>query len=147
MQRTPLPTFNQRINTMRKLTKIVAPALIAAMGLGTIIPAQAAQYGQQDNRRYDNRHDAGRATPVRNSNIRAEINGLNREIDRAAQRRAISTREAANLKRDAAQVQRLYTSYARNGLTSSETRTLQNRVDRIQVALKSERRDRDNRRG
>lgn len=128
---------------MRKLTKIVAPALIAAMGIGAAaIPAQAAPYGQQDR----GRHDAGRPTPVRNSNIRADINGLNRAIDQAAARRTISSREAAGLKREAYQVQRLYTAYARNGLTRSETLTLQNRVDRIHLALRAERNDRDNRR-
>jgi hypothetical protein len=133
---------------MRKLTQIVAPALIAAMGLGAAaIPAQAAPYGHQDNGRYDGRHDAGRPTPMRNANIRADINGLNRAIDQAAARRTISGREAAGLKREAYQVQRLYGQYARNGLTRSETQTLQNRVDRIHVALRAERRDRDNRRG
>jgi len=123
---------------MRKLTKIVAPALIAAMGIGAAaaVPAQAAPYG----------HNAGRPTPVRNANIRAEINGLNRDIDRAAARRTISAREATGLKRDAYQVQRLYTQYARNGLTVSETRALQSRVDRIHIALRMERNDRDNRR-
>ncbi|MBB4858207.1 hypothetical protein HNO88_001526 [Novosphingobium chloroacetimidivorans] len=124
---------------MRKLTKIVVPALIAVMGAGTMaVPAQAQAYG---------RHDAGHATPVRNSNIRADINGLNRDIDRAFARRTISNREATSLKRDAIQVQRLYQQYARNGLTRTETRTLQARVDRIHVALRAERRDRDNRRG
>jgi hypothetical protein len=124
---------------MRKLSKLIAPALIAAMSAGiAVAPAQAAPYG---------RHDAGRPTPVRNANIRADINGLNRDIDRAAARRTISNREATSLKRDAYQVQRLYTQYARNGLTRAETQTLQNRVDRIHVALRAERRDRDNRRG
>ena len=125
---------------MNTFTKIVAPALIAALGLGAAAaPAEAQAYGQ--------RHNAGRPTPVRNSNIRADIAGLNRAIDQATARRAISNREAVSLKRDALQVQRLYTQYARNGLTRSETQTLQNRVDRIHVALRAERRDRDNRRG
>jgi len=129
---------------MSKFTKIVAPALIAAMGIGAVAaPASAQPYGQQHN----GRHDAGRPTPVRNSNIRADINGLNRDIDRAVANRRISSREAMGLKRDANQVQRLYAQYARNGLTRSETQTLQSRVDRIQVALRAERRDRDNRRG
>jgi hypothetical protein len=129
---------------MSKFTKIVAPALIAAMGIGAAaVPAQAQPYGQQRS----GPHDAGRPTPVRNANIRADINGLNRAIDQAAARRTISNREATSLKRDAYQVQRLYSQYARNGLTRTETQTLQNRVDRIHVALRAERRDRDNRRG
>jgi len=121
--------------TMRNFTKIAAPALIAAMGLGALVPAaQAAPY---------ERHHA----PARNADIRQEINGLNRDIDRAVARRAISQREATALRRDVAQVQRLYAQYARNGLTRNEARTLQNRVDRIEVALRAERRDRDHRRG
>jgi hypothetical protein len=123
---------------MRKLTKIFAPALIAAMGLGAAaIPAQAAPYG---------RHDAGHATPVRNADIRIEINGLNRDINQAAARRAISGREATGLKRDAIQVQRLYSAYARNGLTRTEVNTLRARVDRIQIALHGERHDRNDHR-
>ena len=117
---------------MRKLTKIVAPALIAAMGIGAAaVPAQAASHARQDSR-----HDGQHGTPARNSNIRAEINSLSRDIDRAAARRVISNREAASLKRDTAEIQRLYATYARNGLTSRETSTLQNRVGRIQAALR-----------
>lgn len=122
---------------MRKLTKIVAPALIAAMGLSAGISAQAAPYN----------HNAGRPTPVRDANIRADINGLNRTIDRAVARRTISNREATGLRRDATQVQRLYGQYARNGLTQTEMRTLKTRVDRIRVSLHMERTDWDRRRG
>ena len=123
---------------MRKFTKIVAPALIAAMGIGAAasVPAEAAPWN----------HNAGHPTPARDANIRADINGLNRDIDRAAARRTISPREANGLRRQAVQVQRLYASYARNGLTPSEVRTLQNRVDQIRVALHMERRDWNNHR-
>jgi hypothetical protein len=123
---------------MRKFTKILAPALIATLGLGMMAPAQAQSYGRH--------HDAGRPTPVRDANIRADISNLNRAIDRAIARRTISNREATGLKREAVQVQRLYTQYARNGLTASETRTLRNRVDWIENALRAERRDTNNRR-
>jgi len=123
---------------MRKFTKIVAPALIAAMGIGAAasVPAEAAPWN----------HNAGRPTPARDANIRADINGLNRDIDRAAARRTISAREATGLRRQAVQVQRLYANYARNGLTPSEVRTLQNRVDQIRAALHMERRDWNNHR-
>jgi hypothetical protein len=122
---------------MRHFPKLIAPVLIAAMGLGVAAaPAQAQPIG----------HNAGRPTPVRSANIRADINSLNQNIDRAAARRTVSGREATGLKRDAAQVRRLYASYARNGLTRAETQTLQRRVDGIQAALRAERHDRDNRR-
>lgn len=132
---------------MRTLTKIVAPALFATLALGAIAPAQAQSYNRHQDQRYDHgRHNAGRPTPVRDNKIRADINNLNRNIDRAIARRTISNREATGLKRDAAQIQRLYAQYARNGLTQVEQRTLRNRVDRIENQLRAERRDNDNRR-
>lgn len=128
---------------MRTLTKIVAPALVAALGIATIAPASA-----HETSRYDNvRHDAARHTPARNASIRSDINDLRRDIDRAAARRKISQREAKGLRRDAAEIQRLYASYARNGISAREMQILQRKVDRVHVALRMERRDRDNRRG
>jgi len=125
---------------MRKLSKIIAPALFATLALGAIAPAQA-QY-----RPDDGRYNAARPTPGRDNQIRADINNLNRSIDRAIARRTISNREATGLRREAAQVQRLYAQYARNGLTMAETRTLRDRVNRIEYRLRAERRDNDNRR-
>lgn len=122
---------------MRKLSKIIAPALIATLVLGAAMPAQAAPH----------RNDARYSTPVRNTDVRQQINGLNTAIDRAAARRTISQREAQGLRAQARDVQRLYASYARNGLTRNETRTLETRINRIQVALHAERRDGDRRRG
>lgn len=127
---------------MRKFTKLVAPALVAVLGLSAVAPAiaEAAPYSQ-------NRHDAARYTPNRNYNIRSDIAGLRANIDRAAARRTISQREATGLRRDAADVQRLYNSYARGGLSAGETRTLANRVNKVYVALRMERHDYDRRRG
>jgi hypothetical protein len=136
---------------MRKFTKIVAPALFATLALGAVVPAQAQNHDRHD-QRYDNgrsdngRYNAGRPTPGRDNQIRADINNLNRSIDRAIARRTISNREATGLRRDATEIQRLYTQYARNGLTQTEQRTLRNRVDRIESTLRNERRDNDNRR-
>jgi hypothetical protein len=135
---------------MRKFTKIVAPALFATLALGAVVPAQAQNHDRHD-QRYDNRNDngrqnAGRPTPGRDNQIRADINNLNRNIDRAITRRTISNREATGLRREVAEIQRLYTQYARNGLTQTEQRTLRNRVDRIENVLRNERRDNDNRR-
>ncbi|KMS53497.1 hypothetical protein V474_22555 [Novosphingobium barchaimii LL02] len=123
---------------MRKFTKLVAPALVAVLGFSAAVPtiAEAAP-----------RHEAAYKTPVRNANIRADISGLRAQIDRAAARRTISQREATGLRRDAADVQRLYSSYARGGLSAQETRILQNRVNKVYTALHMERRDYDGRRG
>ncbi|HKT86133.1 MAG TPA: hypothetical protein VJQ77_08620 [Novosphingobium sp.] len=123
---------------MRKITRFAAPALVAALGISAIAPASAHE---------SPRHYGGRYTPVRNDAVRSDINGLRRDIDRAAARRAISEREARGLRRDAADIQRLYASYARNGLTRWEVQNLQRKVDRVHVALHMERRDHDRRRG
>ncbi|SLJ97151.1 hypothetical protein [Novosphingobium mathurense] len=133
---------------MRTLTKIVAPALVATLAIATIAPASAHETVRYDNVRHDSgRHDAARHTPARNASIRSDINDLRRDIDRAAARRAISQREAKGLRRDAAEIQRLYASYARNGISAREMQILQRKVDRVHVALRMERHDRDNRRG
>lgn len=123
---------------MRNLTKILAPALVAALGISAIAPASAHEAP---------RHDAEFRTPVRNASIRSDINDLRRDIDRAAARRTISQREADGLRRQAGEVRRLYASYARDGLSRWETQSLQRKVDRIHVALHAERRDRDRHRG
>ena len=128
---------------MRKFTKLVAPALVAVLGFSAAAPtiAEAAPYSQ------NGRHEAARHTPVRNANIRADIAGLRAQIDRAAARRTISQREATGLRREAAQVQRLYASYARGGLSAQETRILAGRVNKVYTALRMERRDYDGHRG
>ena len=50
-------------------------------------------------------------------------------------------------RREANEIQRLYASYARNGLSQKEVRTLERKVDRVHIALRKERRDHDGRRG
>jgi hypothetical protein len=123
---------------MRPLTKIIAPALVAALGLSAMAPASAHAAP---------RHEAARHAHDRHSSVRSDINDLRRDVDRAAARRAISQREANTLRREANQIQRLYASYARNGLSQKEVRTLERKVDRVHIALRKERRDRDGRRG
>lgn len=124
-----------------KFTKIIAPALIAAIGLGGIAGSANAQPGHgpaprpQVERQID-----------RHQTIRADIAGLRAKIDRAQARRTISAREANGLRRDAADIQRTYANYARGGLSVQETRNLQNRVDKVEFALRAERHDRNNHR-
>ena len=123
---------------MRTLTKIIAPALAAALGIGAALPASAHEI---------QRPQPGHQTPVRSQSIRADIHGLRAQIDRAAARHTISQREAAGLRRDAAGIQRLYASYARNGLSQHETKVLKAKVSKVQFALHAERGDRNGHRG
>lgn len=124
---------------MRKFTKLVAPALVAALGLTAIAPAiaEAAPY----------HHNGGRQQAARHYDVRTDIQGLRANIDRAAARRTISQREASGLRRDVADIQRLYGQYSRGGLSAQETRILGNRVNKVYVALRMERHDYDRRRG
>ena len=114
---------------MRKFSKIVAPALFAAMALGAVTPAIAAP------------------TPYRADTIRNEIAELQRRVERNDNRDRVSEREAAGLRRDVRRLRDDFRAYNRNGLSRGEYRTLTNRIDNIRTRLRLERRDWDNRRG
>lgn len=131
---------------MKSLKFLAAPLALAVATLAVASPAQAQNHrpGNTYNNHYN---DAWRMTPQRNGEIRQDINSLNNAIDRATARRTISQREAQRLRGDARDIQRLYANYARNGLTRGEVQTLQNRVNKVRIALRMERRDWDGRRG
>src|SRR6218665_756408 len=136
------PPKGRMIMTQFKTLKLLGlPLALTASGLSIAAPAQA-----RDNYR-EHRAAAWQLTPARSSEIRQDIQSWRTAIDRAAARRTISAREANGLRSDARAIQQLYGSYARNGLTRSEVQTLQNRVNRVRVALHQERRDWDRRRG
>lgn len=88
-----------------------------------------------------------RLQPTIRREIQADINQMQRRIDRAQQRGTISNREATGLKRQARDVQRMYNRYGRNGFSRSEVAQLESQVNRIRQELRLERRDWDNRRG
>lgn len=130
---------------MRTLTRILAPAITAAIALGSIAPASAADW------RHDARPEVTRFAPAphptfRHDMFRADINDLRRDINRTAARRMISPREAAGLRNEVFGIQRLHALYARNGLNRREANMLERRIDQVKIALRSERHDRDGRR-
>ncbi len=88
-----------------------------------------------------------RVQPVVNRQIQSDINQLGNQIERAAQRRVISAREAQGLRRRANQLQRTYTRFSRNGLDRSEVRQLESQVNSLRQRIRLERRDWDGRRG
>lgn len=120
---------------MRKITRFIAPALVAALGFSAVAPGIAEAAAPH--------REAARITPNREAKIRSDIAGLRGEIDRAAARRTISQREATGLRNDAVQIQRLHSTYARGGLSPREMQTLQSRIDRVHAALHAERNDRN----
>ena len=75
--------------------------------------------------------------------VLTEIAQLDRQIDRAQERRLISPREADRLERKVDQLQDLHARYARNGLTRAEERILDQRINTVKRQIASEVADRD----
>ena len=90
---------------------------------------------------------AWRIQPSVQRQIQTDINQLENRIERAAQRRTITQREATGLRREALALQRQHNRFARNGLDRSEVRQLEAQVNRLRERLRLERRDWDGRRG
>ena len=133
---------------MRKIARLVAPALVAALALSAVAPGIAEAAPAHQTSRHDApRQQAAHITPKREASIRADISGLRAQIDRAATRRTISQREAAGLRKEAADIQRLHATYARGGLNEREMQTLERRIDKVHTALRAERNDRNGHRG
>ena len=101
--------------------------------------------GRHDNRGYNNR--GWQMTPQRSAMIRADIEHLDGAINRSADRRTISPREAQGLRMLARDLKRMYWGYSRNGLDRNEVYALEQRVNQIRGRLQMERRDWNNWRG
>lgn len=140
---------------MRKLSRIFAPALCAAIALGATAPAQAApaptahtqpapyqpgfhQYGPTQAS-----HAYPASSQSRSAAINHRINELERAVNRNDGRNRISEREAASLRREVRELSQQFHRYDRNGLSKSEYRTLERRIERIRARLHVERHDRD----
>src|SRR5687768_2508396 len=118
---------------MRKLSTIVASTLIAATAAGAALPAQAQPYPDRWDDRYDrgDRYDRNdRYYNYRGDarGIRAQIEELQRRVERNDSRDRISEREAASLRRDVYRLRQQFWSYNRNGLSHREARYLQDRI-------------------
>jgi hypothetical protein len=114
------------------MRKFLIPALMAATAATAAAPATAQMW---------------RLQPTVRSQIQSDINQLDRQIARAAARRAISQREATGLRRQALNLRRTYYRYGRNGLSRLEVAELERQVNRLRLRLRLERRDWDGRRG
>lgn len=112
------------------MRKLIISFALAAATIGTASPAMAQRGG---------------FAPAQD--IRRDIDRLENRIDRAAQRGAISRREAVGLRREANQLQRTFWSYQRNGLDRREIGQLRAGINRIEYRLREERRDNNNRPG
>lgn len=125
---------------MRKLAKILIPALAAAAVLGTAGAASAQPYGGP-------RGDWGHhQTPARAEAIRNQLAQLEMRVNRNDNRDRISEREAWGLRREIRDIREQFRVFNRDGLNNREFRVLQNRIDRAKDRLRFERTDRDGRR-
>jgi hypothetical protein len=118
---------------MRKLLVSVA---LATATIAAAVPAAAQPrpgYGWQ-----------------RGGPTRAMVNDLIRDLSRAEQRigqaRGISRREAMGLRNEARQIRFSLNLAARNGINAREFGNLRVRVNRLEMRVRNERNDRDNRR-
>jgi hypothetical protein len=120
---------------MRKL--LVSIALAGATVAAAVPAAAIAQPGYG--------HGWQRGGPTR-----AQVNDLLRDLGRAEQRidRApgVSRREAASLHREATQIRFQLNRALRGGINAREFGVLRGQVNRLQLRVRVENRDRDNRR-
>ncbi|HMG47571.1 MAG TPA: hypothetical protein VK614_08955 [Allosphingosinicella sp.] len=115
---------------------LVSTALTAA-------PAMAQDYGHRGDRGDWNRGGPNR--PAVNNLLR-QLDQVDVRIQRSAQRRIISQREAMGLRRESNQIRVRLAYSARGGLSGREFASLQLQVNRLEQRLRIERNDRDGRR-
>jgi len=122
---------------MKKTIAIAALAAAAAISA----PAQAHP------RPFVHSHGPGHHTPIRADIIRADIDRLDADIDRADHNDTISEREAADLRSRLRGLRDEFHRLNANGLSPAEVTALQARADYIRGRLKMERFDWDHHAG
>jgi hypothetical protein len=107
---------------LRFIIPIASVAALAASG----VPAMAQSWGNQ----------WGNSLEARKANI-------DRRIEMGQRNGALTYAEAARLRAQFRQINRLEVTYRRNGLSGWEHTDLMQRLDRLSAAIRFERRDRD----
>ena len=118
------------------MRKFLLSAALATATIATAMPATAiAQPG----------HGWQRGGPTRPQvvNLLRDLNQAEAQISR---NRRISPREAVSLRREAQQIRLRLNVAQRNGINAREFNDLRSRVSRLQIRVRMEARDRDNRR-
>ncbi len=129
------------------MRKFLIPALVLSTVVG-VAPAAANHGGYHGDRGHAGHSGWNRGGPSRQA-INELIRDLNRvemRIDRSAQRRIISQREAFSLQREANQIERRLQRAGRDGISGHEFGMLRSQVNRLEQRLRIERQDRDGRR-
>ena len=126
------------------MRKLLISAVLATATVAAAVPT-AAMAQQGYGQRYGQGYGWQRGGPTR-----AQVIDLLRDLNRAEQRinRApgISRREAMSLRREATQIRFQLNRAQRNGINSREFNILRAQVNRLQMRVRMERHDRDNRR-
>lgn len=134
---------------MRKLLFSVA---IATATIAAAVPAAASAqgYGHQGHGNQGHGQQGwNRGGPSRAAinDLLGDLSRVDNGINRSLQRRIISPREAFGLRREANQVRGQLNRASRNGINNREFAMLRGQVNRLEMRLRIERRDRDGRRG
>ena len=125
------------------MKKALIPVLAIAAA-SVAVPAAAQNYDRYDRHDRGDRYEQNRGGWQSISQRKFQ---LDRRIDVGIRNGALSRREATRLQSELNSLVRLERSYMRGGLTRWERNDLDRRYDRLAVQVRSERRDRDNRRG
>jgi hypothetical protein len=126
------------------MRKFLIPALVLSTVVG-VAPAAANHGGYHGDRDRAHWNHGGPSRQAINELIR-DLNRVEMRIDRSAQRRIISQREAFSLQREANQIERQLQRAGRNGISGREFGMLRSQVNRLEQRLRIERQDRDGRR-
>ncbi|HYE28387.1 MAG TPA: hypothetical protein VEA61_09160 [Allosphingosinicella sp.] len=122
--------------------------LISALMLSSVVavaPAAANHGGYQRDRGHVEWNRGGPSRRAINELIR-DLNRVEARIERSAQRRIISPREAFSLRREANQIERRLQRASRDGISGREFASLRVQINRLEQRLRIERNDRDGRR-
>jgi hypothetical protein len=128
------------------MRKFLISAALVSTAL-TVAPALAQDYGHRGyDQRGDRRGDWNRGPdrPAVNNLLR-QLDQVDFRIQRSLQRRAISFREAASLRREANDIRIRVNVRGRDGLNGREFAQLQVRVNQLEQRVTMERRDNDRR--
>jgi len=124
------------MTTLKKTLFATLAAAAATVALAS--PAAAQSYGHD---RYDRHERSDRGDVAYNINARQAQ--LEQRIERGLRRGTLDRHEARELRREVREITRLEADLRRNGLTPAERRTLDRRLDRLEVAVARQSRDRD----
>jgi hypothetical protein len=126
------------------MRKFLIPTLLLSTVLA-VAPAAASHGGYHRDRASVEWNRGGPSRQAINAMVR-DLNRVETRIERSAQRRIISPREAFSLRREANSIERQLQRASRNGISGREFASLRVQVNRIEQRLRIERNDRDGRR-